>query len=74
MIDFTTSQLTWIIIGATGIGGTGYLTMSENMNRIDTKLQVTVNQLEHNNKQLDRLVVKMEDLNKNLQEKNTRNK
>ena len=29
MIDFNTSQLTWIIIGACGIGGTGYLTIDK---------------------------------------------
>ena len=74
MIDFTTSQLTWIVIGATSIGGTGYITINENMNRINTKLEVSVNQLEHNNKQLDKMVFKLEELNKIISERNNRNK
>jgi hypothetical protein len=41
MIDFNTSQLTWLIIGACSIGGTGYMTMNDNVKSVDTKVQVT---------------------------------
>jgi hypothetical protein len=41
MIDFNTSQLTWIVIGACSVGGTGYMTMNDNVMGIDTKVQVT---------------------------------
>ena len=41
MIDFNTSQLTWIVIGACSIGGTGYMTMNDNVKSVDTKVQVT---------------------------------
>lgn len=69
MIDFNTSQLTWIIIGACGIGGTGYLTIDKQIQQITTKIEVSNKQLEHNNIQLEKLIVKMEDLNKVLSEK-----
>ena len=40
MIDFNTSQLTWIVIGACSVGGGGYMTMNDNVKSVDTKVQV----------------------------------
>ena len=40
MIDFTPSQLTWIVIGACGIGGTGYLSIDAKFTELDKKVQV----------------------------------
>lgn len=45
MIDFNTSQLTWIVIGACSVGGTGYLNMDNNIQQINTKLEVTSQKL-----------------------------
>ena len=62
MVDFTTSQLSWIVVGACGIGGTGYLSMNANINDLNTK--TTVIQVKAENaeskmndmgKQLDRI-------------------
>jgi len=52
MIDFNTSQLTWIVIGACSIGGTGYLTMNDNVKAIDTKVQVAAVKIQENNDKL----------------------
>jgi outer membrane murein-binding lipoprotein Lpp len=41
MIDFTPAQLTWIVIGACSIGGTGYLTIDNKMQEMSTKVEVT---------------------------------
>jgi hypothetical protein len=41
MIDFNASQLTWIVIGACSMGGTGYLTIDGKMQELDTKVEVT---------------------------------
>jgi len=41
MIDFNASQLTWIVIGACSMGGTGYLTMDGKMKDLDTKVEIT---------------------------------
>ena len=70
MVDFNTSQLTWIIIGACGIGGTGYMTIDKQIQQMSTKLEVSNNQLEHNNNQLEKLILKVEELNKVLSERN----
>ena len=40
MIDFTTPQLSWIVISLAGIGGGGYLTMDSKINAVDNKLTV----------------------------------
>ena len=41
MIDFTTSQLTWIVVGACSLGGGGYLTMTTSMNSLDKKIEIS---------------------------------
>lgn len=41
MIDFTAKQLSWIVITACGVGGTGYLTMDGKVREIDNKLAVS---------------------------------
>lgn len=41
MIDFNASQLTWIVIGACSMGGTGYLTMDGKMKELDTKVEIS---------------------------------
>ena len=60
MIDFNTSQLTWLIIGACSIGGTGYMTMNDNVKGVDTKVQVT-------QQKVTDMDVKVGDLQKQLQ-------
>lgn len=47
MIDFNTSQLTWIVIGACSIGGGGYLTINDNIKNMDTKVQLTQQKVEN---------------------------
>lgn len=41
MIDFTTSQLTWIVVGACSLGGGGYLTMTSTVGDLDKKIEVS---------------------------------
>jgi hypothetical protein len=40
MIDFTPSQLTWIVIGACSIGGTGYISINSKFEDIDKKVEI----------------------------------
>jgi hypothetical protein len=55
MIDFTAHQLTWIVLGACSIGGTGYITMNSKMEDMSTKVAVIHNNVEHNIKTMDEL-------------------
>lgn len=59
MVDFTTSQLSWIVVGACGIGGTGYLSMNTSINDLNTK--TTVIQVKAENAE-----TKMNDMGKQL--------
>jgi hypothetical protein len=59
MMDFSTSQLTWILIGACSIGGTGYMTMDTALQKLDVKMEVTSVNVQNNNE-------KLEDLKKQL--------
>lgn len=56
MIDFTSTQLSWILIGACSIGGTGYITMDNKVVELDKKLAVTINTMENTNNKLETLL------------------
>jgi hypothetical protein len=55
MIDFNASQLTWIVIGACSMGGTGYLSMNTKIDDLDKKVAVSINTTEHTIKSIEDL-------------------
>jgi hypothetical protein len=59
MIDFNSAQLTWLVIGACSIGGTGYMSMNTKIDDLDKKVAVTVNTIDHTNKSLDELKIQL---------------
>jgi hypothetical protein len=64
MIDFTNSQLTWIVIGACSMGGTGYMTIDAAMQKLETKVEVTSVNVQNSNERLEDLkkqLVRIED-------------
>lgn len=52
MIDFTTSQLSWIVVGACSLGGGGYLTMTSTVGDLDKKIEVSNTKAEAMNEKL----------------------
>ena len=55
MIDFTSKQLSWIVISFAGIGGGGYLTLDQKVMEIDKKVAVANKQLDDVEKQIQRI-------------------
>ena len=55
MIDFTTSQLSWIVVGALSLGGTGYMTMNQKIDNLSEKVSVTNANMDNTNKSLGQL-------------------
>ena len=55
MIDFSTSQLTWIVVGACSLGGGGYLTMTSTVGELDKKIEVSNARAESMNDKLSSL-------------------
>ena len=58
-MEFTLKQLSWIVIGALGIGSTGYMSMNNKIDELSTKVAVVHSQMEQQTKQLDRIEVKL---------------
>lgn len=54
-MEFTLKQLSWIVIGSLGIGGTGYLNVIDKVTVLNTKVQVIQTQLDNQNKTLERM-------------------
>ena len=55
IMEFTLKQVSWIVIGALGIGGTGYISMNSKIDELSTKVAVVHNQVSNLTKQLDRI-------------------
>lgn len=69
MIDFTSSQLSWILIGACSIGGTGYITIDNKIGAMDTKVAVIQAKAEITEKKLDNMteqLARVEDMLRNI--------
>jgi len=58
-MEFTLKQLSWIVIGSLGIGGTGYLSLNEKIDALDKKVAVIHANSEHQSKILDRIETKL---------------
>ena len=54
-MEFTLKQLSWIVIGSLGIGGTGYMTMNSKIDELTTKVAVVHTEVSNLTKQLDRI-------------------
>lgn len=59
IMEFTLKQLSWIVIGSLGIGGTGYITMNSKIDELDKKVAVIHNNSDHQNKSLERIEQKL---------------
>tara|TARA_R110000868_G_scaffold376756_1_gene641832 strand:- start:27 stop:212 length:186 start_codon:yes stop_codon:yes gene_type:complete len=58
-MEFTLKQLSWIVIGSLGIGGTGYLSLNEKIDQLDKKTAVIHTNTEHQTKALERIETKL---------------
>lgn len=69
MIDFTSSQLSWILIGACSIGGTGYITIDNKIGAMDTRVAVIQTKTEITEKKIDSMsdqLARVEDMLRNI--------
>lgn len=65
MIDFTSTQLSWILIGACSIGGTGYMSLDSKIIELDKKVAVITTKADATEKKLNEMstqLAKIEDL------------
>ena len=46
MIDFNTSQLTWIVISSMSVGGVGYIQMDDKVQQVDTRVAISQTKLQ----------------------------
>jgi hypothetical protein len=58
-MEFTLKQLSWIVIGSLGIGGTGYISLNSKIDDLDKKTAVIQTHSEHQNKTLERIEIKL---------------
>jgi hypothetical protein len=66
MIDFTTSQLTWIVVGACSLGGTGYLTMNSSVASLDKKIEISNTRAESTSEKISLLQAQLDRIENKL--------
>ena len=69
MINFTTEQLSWILIGSISIGGTGYMSLVKQVDNLDTKIQVTQVNTTYTKTQIDELKVQLNRIEEKMDKK-----
>jgi len=69
MIDFSTQQLTWVLVGGLSLGGTGYMNLTKDVDDIKVKVAVTHTNTENTNKSLDQLRVQLNRIEEKLDKK-----
>ena len=62
IMEFSLKQLSWVVIGSIGIGGTGYLSINSKIDELDKRTAVMQSHMEHQNKMLDRIEEKLNTL------------
>jgi hypothetical protein len=72
MIDFTSGQLTWIVIGACSLGGTSYVTMKTSIEELDKKVVVTNVRAEGANEKLVALQSQLTRIENKLDERTSK--
>jgi len=60
MMDFTTQQLTWIVIGACSLGGTGYISLNTKVDDMNIKVAVIQSQTDDIKVMLTRIENKLD--------------
>jgi hypothetical protein len=58
-MEFTLKQLSWIVIGSLGLGGSGYMTMNTKIDELDKKIAVIHAISEVQTKTLERIELKL---------------
>jgi hypothetical protein len=58
-MEFSLKQLSWVVIGAIAIAGSGYVSVTSKIEEIDKRLSVVCSQMEQQTKQLDLIEIKL---------------
>ena len=64
IMEFSLKQLSWILVGALGLGGTGYMSMSGKIEELSIKVAIVHNQVDNQNKMLERIEQKLNTIQK----------
>ena len=59
IMEFSLKQISWILRGSLGIGGTGYIQMDSKIDNLNIQVQVLNTTVQQLTKQLDRIETKL---------------
>lgn len=54
-MEFSIKQLSWIVIGALGIGGTGYMSMSGKIEDLDKRMSIVYTHMDYQSKTIEKI-------------------
>jgi hypothetical protein len=68
-MEFTIKQLSWIVIGALGIGGSGYMTMSNKIDDLDKRLSVVYTHMDYQTKMMDKFEKQLDRIEQKIEKR-----
>ena len=69
IMEFSLKQLSWIVIGALGIGGTGYVSMNAKIDELDKRLSIVYTHMDYQSKLLDKFQQQLDRIESKLEKK-----
>lgn len=55
IMEFSIKQLSWIVIGALGIGGTGYISMTSKIEDLDKRMSIVYTHMDYQSKTIEKM-------------------
>lgn len=55
IMEFSIKQLSWIVIGALGIGGTGYVSMTNKIEDLDKRMSIVYTHMDYQSKTIEKM-------------------
>lgn len=65
-MEFSIKQLSWILVGAIAIGGSGYISMTAKIEDLDKRLSVVYTHMDYQSKILDKFQIQLDRIEEKL--------
>ena len=65
-MEFSIKQLSWILVGAIAIGGSGYISMIAKIEDLDKRLSVVYTHMDYQSKILDKFQIQLDRIEEKL--------
>ena len=66
-MEFTVKQLSWIVIGAIGLGCTSYVQLTNKIEDLDKRLSIVYTHMDYQSKTIEKISVQLERIEQKIE-------